>query len=417
MDHASRSTRQRWFNEDCRSHRREYFKSKHILRKHNSTVNKARFSAASKSYKVAIRRAQRKSRADWHRELKSLRKTQPREFWKKIKSNRPNSCPIDLNTFYEHFKDLNEGDTETHEPVRDEINIEYKCDTLNKHVSVAEINKAISGLKNGKAAGIDDIRNEYIKHSVPLLSDAYCKLFNKVLDTGEIPEEWVIGLIHPLYKGKGNKDDTDNYRGITLLSCLGKLFTSILNSRLTTFLEENELLSENQTGFRENHSTLDHCFVLKSLLDIFNYKKKKLYCAFIDYKKAFDSVWRKGLWSKLLREGINGKVLRVIINMYNNIKSCVFLNGQKSDLFTSCQGVRQGENLSPLLFSLYLNDLETYLTENGCTHLQVKLDNENDLTNYIQLLVLLYADDTILMADSKEKLQNGLNVNCNVSVL
>ena len=410
-DRANRSRRQRWFDEDCRSHRRDYFKAKQAVRKCNSEVNKAGLSAASKNYKKAIRKAQRKNRAAWHKELKRLRKAQPREYWKKLRTNKPNACPIDLNTFYQHFKDLNEGDTQVHEHIGEDLNIEYKCDTLNKHVTVEEIDKAIHGLKNGKAAGIDEIRNEYIKNSVPFLSNAYCKLFNKVLETGEIPEEWVIGLIHPLYKGKGNKADTDNYRGITLLSCLGKLFTSILNNRLTDFLEENQLLSENQTGFRQNHSTLDHCFVLKSLLDIFSYKKKKLYCAFIDYKKAFDSVWRKGLWSKLLQEGINGKVLRVIVNMYNNIKSCVFLNSQKSELFTSCQGVRQGENLSPLLFSLYLNDLESYLTENGCTYLPVKVDdNEDDLTNYIQLLVLLYADDTILMADSKEKLQTGLDV-------
>ena len=106
------------------------------------------------------------------------------------------------------------------------------------------------------------------------------------------------------------------------------------------------------------YSTMDHVFTLKSLIDIFLHKKKKLFCAFVDFKKAFDTVWRSGLWIKKISFGITGKLFNVIRNIYNNIKSCVQENGQKSDYFSCYTGVRQGENLSPLLFALYLNDLE-----------------------------------------------------------
>ena len=86
-----------------------------------------------------------------------------------------------------------------------------------------------------------------------------------------------------------------------------------------------------------------------------------LYVAFIDYAKAFDTIWRDGLWYKLVKEGIGGKFLIIIKNMYQKSKSCVPVNGEKSQFFSSFAGVRQGEILSPLLFAFYINDLENFL--------------------------------------------------------
>ena len=91
-------------------------------------------------------------------------------------------------------------------------------------------------LKNGKATGIDGIRNEYISSSVSLLMPIYIYLFNKILDEGTIPEEWLIGIIMPIYKKKGCPREPGNYRGITLLSFMGKLFTSIIDKRLSTLI-------------------------------------------------------------------------------------------------------------------------------------------------------------------------------------
>ena len=119
---------------------------------------------------------------------------------------------------------------------------------------------------------------------------------------------------------KGDCRTPENYRPITILSCLGKLFTSILNTRINSFLEDFELLNENQAGFRKGYSTTDHIFLLHSLISILKQSKKKLFCAFIDFSMAFDSVWRIGLWQKLLSTSINGKFFRVVYNMYNNIK-------------------------------------------------------------------------------------------------
>ena len=104
---------------------------------------------------------------------------------------------------------------------------------------------------------------------------------------------------------------------------MSKLFKSILNERLTAYCDQNKIISENQTGFRIGYSTVDHIFVLKCIIDLLSWEKKKLYCLFVDYKKAFDVVWREGLWYKHVKSGINGKVYNLIKNMYFNIVLCL----------------------------------------------------------------------------------------------
>ncbi len=120
------------------------------------------------------------------------------------------------------------------------------------------------------------------------------------------------------------------------------------------FLECNNLLGAELAGFRPGYSTMDHVFTLHCIIDLYLSKKKRLYCAFVDYKKAFDTVDRSSLWLKLLNTGIKGKVLSIIIRMYNSAKSCVQNQNEYSKVFSCNIGVCQGENISPLLFSMTL---------------------------------------------------------------
>ena len=183
---------------------------------------------------------------------------------------------------------------------------------LNSSFSVDEVKKCIHKLKTNKCPGPDNILNEFLKYSPQNILELYTDIFNVILKCGVVPQQWCIGYIHPLYKNKGDPNDPNNYRGITITSCLGKLFTTLINSRLGKFVGDMELIGPEQAGFRSGYSTVDHIFVLNSLIDFYLFRKKRLYACFIDYKKAFDSIQRQQLWMKLCNLEIQGKLFNVI---------------------------------------------------------------------------------------------------------
>ena len=195
-----------------------------------------------------------------------------------------------------------------------------------------EIRYSIKKLKNNKASGADKVINEFFKFCHVNCMQLIVDFFNIVLNTGCVPTDWCLGTIYPLYKNKGSMTDPDNYRGITLLSCTGKLFTACLNHRLSCYVEEN-ILGEEQAWFREGYSTIDHVFVLHIIIELYKSVHKRVYCAFVDYRKAFDSINRPLLWQKLLSYGIKGKMLNVITNMYSKAKSCIQSGNLLSEYF------------------------------------------------------------------------------------
>ena len=224
-------------------------------------------------------------------------------------------------------------------------------------------------------------------------------LFNNVLDSGYFPDSWTKAIILPVFK-KGNVNEVKNYRGISLISNLGKLFTSVLNQRLLKWSQCNDVITDAQFGFRPGYGTVDAIFVLNSIISQTLNNKKRLYCAFVDFQTAFDSINRCKLWYKLSKIGIKGKMLRIIHNMYSNVKSCVTVRGFNSEYFKSSLGLMQGEVLSPILFSLYVNDFEKEFISSNCLPYEL---------GPLNLFLLLYADDMILFSDSVEGLQRELN--------
>ena len=188
-----------------------------------------------------------------------------------------------------------------------DVNIDGGVFPINCPIEMDELVKAVKGLKNDKVSTDDAIINEYINKSMDKMCEVYLKLFNIIFDSGKIPETWLTGNIVPIYKNKGSKSDPKNYRPIKIVSCFGKLFTAILNERLQKYSSELRIISENQAGFRRGYSTMDNIFVLKCLLNLVKSKRKKLYCIFIDFEKAFDKTWRNGLWNKMILNKIDGK--------------------------------------------------------------------------------------------------------------
>ena len=398
-----------WFDNECKKYRKDYYRSKQKL-KRKSDIKELR--ARAKLYRNFMRQKSNNYYTDLHQHLRHAKKATPKEYWKIINGTHKQSSPVDIDAFFKHFKNLSETDEGPSSNYA--IPNDVTCnEEINKAVTAEEIAVIIKKLKNHKACGLDNILNEYFKNCPPIMTNVLEKLFNAVLNSGIIPSDWTLGVIIPLHK-KGPMCDPNNYRGITLLSCLGKLFTALLNKRLNDYMKKYNLLGLEQAGFRAGYSTIDHIFTLNSLIEYYIQNNKRLYCAFVDYSKAFDLVDRSSLWCKVLEQGINGNVLRVIKNMYENAKSCLKLNHEISDSFHCNIGVRQGENLSPLLFAIYLNDFRSYLSK-ACTGTTQIANNASQILKdpqmgtFLKLYVLLYADDTILLAESASDLQNSLD--------
>jgi len=192
--------------------------------------------------------------------------------------------------------------------------------------------------------------------------------------------------------------DPGNYRGITLMSCLGKIFLSILNARLMAYVIENNILGINQLGFVPGNRTSDAHIIINNLINKMCHKNgQKLFSCFVDFRKAFDLIPRDILLNKLLKYGINGNFFNIIRNIYTKDKACVKLKGKCSTRFDINIGVRQGCILSPLLFNIFLCDLAKSLQEIECP----ALGNINSL---------FWADDLVMFADSETGLQKLLKI-------
>ena len=220
-------------------------------------------------------------------------------------------------------------------------------------------------------------------------------IFNSIIKLEYFPDCWARGEIVPIYKS-GDRNLVNNYRGITMLSCVGKLFTRILNARLTRWAEEKDKLDETQFGFRKGKGTNDCLFILNGLIELLFSRGLKLYVCFIDYEKAYDFIDRAALWAKLLKTGVSSKTVRIFKNMYDKMKLSV--KGDDRNFSCNC-GLLQGESTSPIFFSLFINDIDTHISED-ITGIQLK---------NLLIKILKFADDMCLISETREGLQVGLN--------
>ena len=278
-------------------------------------------------------------------------------------------------------------------------NVDANDYDYNKRFVPAELDKVCDHLKLAKVVGPDMIPNEVLKHGG--IRNLLLQFLNMCFVNNVIPSIWRKAIIAPIPKS-ASKDPCVplNHRGISLLSCLYKLYTSLLNLRMCNHCEKHGYLVDEQNGFRPDRSCQDHIYVLSSIIRNRKSTGENTYCAFVDFKKAFDWVSRDLLLYKLVTSfGIHGRLFNSLSTIYNSSTAQVRVNGTLTDSFDVSSGVKQGDIISPVLFSMYLNDLATGIKDLNCG-----VD-----INGTKLPILLYADDIVLIAPSEEALQKMLD--------
>ncbi|KAK7889103.1 hypothetical protein WMY93_024663 [Mugilogobius chulae] len=261
-------------------------------------------------------------------------------------------------------------------------------------ITQAEVTEVVNKLLGGKAPGVDEIRPEYLKSLDVVGLSWLTRLCNIAWRTGTVPLDWQTGVVVPLFK-KGDRRVCSNYRGITLLSLLPKVYSRVLERRLRPIVEPR--IQEEQCGFRPGRGTLDQLYTLHRVLEGSWEFAQPVHMCFVDLEKAFDRVPRGVLWGVLREYGVRGPLLRAVRSLYDRSRSCVRIAGSKSDLFPVHVGLRQGCPLSPVLFIVFMDRISR--RSHG---------PEGVRFGDHRISSLLFADDVVLMAPSNQNLQHAL---------
>jgi hypothetical protein len=267
-----------------------------------------------------------------------------------------------------------------------------------REFTVDEVAAVLKQLKNGRATGGDGVPPEFLKYGGAAMAEALCKLFNWIFAAGHTPEQWGKALVILLYK-KGDPTDPGNYRGISLLDVVGKVFTKLVAKRIEETVKD--VIVEEQAGFTAKRGCPEHIYALYRMIRGRKKEGKDTYLFFLDVRKAFDTVWRDGLLKKLWTYGVRGKLWRTVRAMYADNLSAILVDGKPSRWFKILQGVRQGDSASPCLFKVFVNELAVELKN---LNLGVPIGCSLE-----KLQALLFADDIVLLADNLEDLQKMID--------
>ena len=391
----------KWFDKECHDLKhnvRELGRKKHENPRNNFLRTK--YHEKLKEFK---RNCKSKRYHFWQSKFNDIENSlnDAKTFWDKWKKFSEVETPgkkskIKGEEWYEHFSNLHSDERGNKIEVTP-CNISKKGDISNEPFSKEEFIEVISKLKTKKAVGSDSICNEMIKNAPDSILKLLYDFINLCLRLSLIPRSWCRGLITPIFKD-ASTDDPNNYRGICISSALLKVICLLLQIRIQKHSDKFNLIDSNQIGFRRAHRTADHLLTLKAVVKKYvTIGKKKMFACFIDFKKAFDSVWHKGLFHKMSCNGITENFLNLIKDIYKKSECGVKVDGVSTEFFSFSKGVRQGCPLSPILFNMYINDI--FDMANNGNKVDICL-GEGKKVN-----ALMYADDLIFLSDTEEGLQ------------
>ena len=253
-----------WYDTDCSNIRHKYNRLRNTYNRSKDIEDKLKRDEARTNYKNICKVKFHTYQDQQTKALYREKYNDPKSYWKKIKPrNQKVKAEVSLHSFKEHFKSLY-----TLQPSISPIGMSaynMYVDELDTLITMSEVETAIHHLKPDKAAGDDNIRSEFILYGSESLKSSILVLFNKLYDTSFYPEIWSTGVIVPIYK-KGDPKEPANYRGITLSSTMSKLFTYILNQRLSSWFEQSGAASQAQFAYKKKNSTADAVQCLCSVL-------------------------------------------------------------------------------------------------------------------------------------------------------
>ena len=413
-----------WWNIECEKAKREKFTCLNKFRRSNDTGDFRCYVAMRNKFKELCKRSVDEHRERMNKELMDVRNS-PNLFWRKLKNNIAKSkmnSNMSPKTFVLHFSELYNVAHITNDEFKlfiqksiDTHDISCKCcrdtdrmDTddllfLNSAISEKEIYDAIMSMSNNKSPGLDGIVIELIKAATSFYIPMLEKLFNKILDSGIYPEDWCKAILCPIHK-KGSVTDPKNYRGISLLPVVGKVFTKILNQRLNEWADHTNMRQEEQAGFRKGYSTADQIFNLQCIVQKYIAREKgRCHILFVDFATAFDQIPHSHLFFKLIKAGVHGKTLTILRSMYEKLKTCIRTTDGLTEFFTCLLGTRQGCMLSPFLFALYIEELLQMLKSAGCKGIYIDEIADN-------VMALLFADDVAMCSETVGRLREMIRV-------
>ncbi|MEL7079277.1 MAG: reverse transcriptase family protein [Cyanobacteria bacterium J06582_2] len=372
-----------WWNNHCDNTKKERNQAQRQLFKHPTVANKIQYKRARAVHHRTIKTSKENS---WKSYVSTINKnTECGKVWKKVQKIKGTYSPRPLPILREHGdlitspQDVARAFGRCYQAINNKTKNAYPANYkrsrdlrrrlpfnnkkghadnafLNSTFSLEEMLSQLQLCKD-TSPGLDDITVSMISHLpqdvLPLLLDA----LNALWQSKQIPDSWLKEIKLPFLKPGKDPQLAESYRPISLTSCVCKLFERMVNHRLTWFLERNNLLCPQQSGFRKNKSTMDAIIQLKRHIERGFRENKHTTAVFFDMEKAYDTVWRDEILNSLHHMGLRGNLPIFIQNFLSNREFCVRVGAHHSSFFKQEEGLPQGSVLSVTCFAVAINDI------------------------------------------------------------